>query len=99
MKLSSPNPPPQDLADEASKEYYDRKSTDVEFPVGARVWLDNTAHKVGLNDKMKPKVTGPWIVKKRKNVNYDIENEQGTEKRQTVHRNRIRTCYSPQIRD
>jgi transposase InsO family protein len=90
----------QDLADEASKEYYDRKSTDVEFPVGARVWLDNTAHKVGLNDKMKPKVTGPWIVKKRKNVNYDIENEQGTEKkRQTVHRNRIRTCYSPQIRD
>lgn len=85
----------QDLA---SKLYYDKKSTDSEFQVGARVWLNNPAHKVGLNDKMKPKVTGPWIVKKKAKLNYVIENEQG-EKQQTVHRNRLRTCHSPSIRE
>jgi hypothetical protein len=89
----------QDLADEASKDYYDRKSTNVEFPVGARVWLNDPAHKVGLNEKMRPKVTGPWIVKKKCNVNYEIETEQGEPtKTQTVHRNRLRTCHSPPIR-
>jgi hypothetical protein len=96
MKRSKVN---QDLADEASKDYYDRKSTNVEFPVGARVWLNDPAHKVGLNEKMRPKVTGPWIVKKKCNVNYEIETEQGEPtKTQTVHRNRLRTCHSPPIR-
>ena len=90
----------QDLADEASKEYSDKnKASKVTFNVGLRVWLDDPVHKVGLiNDKFRPKLTGPYVVKEKILSNYKIESEDEKKKQQIVHQNRLRTCYSPKLR-
>ena len=89
----------QDLADDASKEYYDKnKASNVTFNVGSRVWLDDPVHKVGLSDKFRPKLTGPYVVKEKILSNYKIESEDGKKKQQIVHQNRLRTCYSSKLR-
>ena len=89
----------QDFADEMSKEYYDKtKASKVTFNVGSHVWLDDPVHKVGLTDKFRPKLSGPWIVKEKiKSCNYKIESEDAKLKPQIVHQNRLRTCYAPKL--
>ena len=89
----------QDFADEMSKEYYDKtKASKVTFNVGSRVWLDDPVHKIGLTDKFRPKLSGPWIVKEKIKSNYKIEPEDDPKRKsQIVHQNRLRTCYSPRL--
>ena len=88
----------QSVADKRAKEYYDKYASDKEFQIGSRVWLDNPVHKAGTSAKLQVKYKGPFTVTARPSiVNYEITPDDNKQKKQVVHQNRLKTCYSPPV--
>lgn len=72
---------------------FNKKSADVKFKVGDRVYLFTPAVKVGTSAKLAKKWTGPYRIIELREVNAVVKEIFGR-KQMTVHVNRLKPCYS-----
>ncbi|GLV46374.1 hypothetical protein CBL_20716 [Carabus blaptoides fortunei] len=74
------------------QKHYNRKSKPVEIQVGDRVYLHNTATKVGISKKLSEEWNGPYRIKEQlRPVTFRITDME-TKKEQIVHANRLKGC-------
>ena len=82
------------------KFYHDRNVKCDTYNMGDRVWLKNSATKVGQTGKFRKRWTGPFtVINVLSNVNYRIKPDMGTKKLQIVHVNRLKKCFTAQLPD
>ena len=74
------------------KRCYDRKVREKIFPVGSRVLYYSHATDPGLSRKLATPWSGPWVVKFRRGVCYDIFDKQ-TSKSKRVHVNDLKEFF------
>ena len=88
-----------ELAQQRQKEYYDRKTKEVSYNIGERVWLHTPNKKKGLSSKLTHNWHGPFrILAKRSPVNYLLDANDERFVTQIVHVNRLKPFVSTDIR-
>lgn len=76
---------------ETNKKYYDKKTNDIHFNVGEKVYLLNEYTKPGRSKKLTQNYTGPYpIVEINSPVNYTIKIKKKNVK---VHANRLKKAF------
>ena len=84
-----------ELAQQRQKANYDKKTREVSYSIGQRVWLFTPNNRKGLSSKLTHNWHGPYrILAKKSSVNYLLDSNDERTYMQIVHVNRLKPFIS-----